>query len=97
MKIIKQFDSNEFAIAAVYGSRKSSDGPWLWGLGDDGETSDGPWLSWGLGDDGEIYIKGKTQGLNRKEWGMWQHTSFTIPFAEMIKVVRAFERFIPMI
>lgn len=80
MKIVKQFDSNEWAIKHS-GSRVSS-----W----DGAEHKPNW-TWALGDDGYLYGQGWILGhLYTNGWCRYEDMSFGIPLTEMKKIVKEF-------
>lgn len=86
MKIIKQFDSNDFAIKksrALLGEGRGQTSFW------DGTKKEPYWI-WGLGDDGELYGKGWRQGVYRPDWTSDDGYDFSISLDEMRKIVKEF-------
>jgi len=81
MNIIKQFESNEFAIKKSAGNINSF---WLWGLGDDG-------ILYGKGLFAGNYLMGEWSPYYLMgEWAPYEVLSFGIPLSEMKKIVKEF-------
>ena len=76
MKIVKQFESNDFAKRRSPGMNS----PLMI-----------PQWSWGLGEDGELYCKGQITGfIVMEEWYAYSRASFGIPSGEMKKIIKEF-------
>ena len=80
MKIIKQFESNEWAIKRSKGYTTTWDG-----------TGSRPRWTWGLGDDGRLYCKGWIAGRSySQDWYRYEDVSFGISLDEMKKIIKEF-------
>lgn len=82
MKIVKQFESNEYAI-----KRSGKVLP-----------NYNPFWIWGIGDDGVLYAKGQIAGYHYIDnWKAYHYMSFGIPIEEMVKIVKEFGHLLVML